>query len=95
VLASTRAGDGVKLVVIDLSTSANIDLAGVRMLSELHEELRRNGVSLSLAEVHGAVRDLSEAEGLQTKIPGIDQRLGVAALIRRGESASPEGDRGA
>ena len=95
VLAHVRQGDGVKLVVVDLSTSANIDLAGVRMLSELHEELRRNGVSLSLAEVHGAVRDLSEAEGLQMKIPGIDQRLGVAALIRRGESEPPEGHRGA
>ncbi len=73
----------VKLVVLDLSTSANIDLAGVHMLQELHERLTGAGVSLKLAEVHGAVRDLSHAEGLQTQIEGIDHRLGVAALIER------------
>jgi MFS superfamily sulfate permease-like transporter len=88
VLASARQRDGVKLVVVDLSTSANIDLAGVRMLSELHEELRRDSRSLGLAEVHGAVRDLSQAEGLQGRIPGVDQRLGVAALIQRWENES-------
>ncbi len=75
--------DSVKLVVLDLSTSANIDLAGVHMLQELHERLTGAGVSLKLAEVHGAVRDLSHAEGLQTQIEGIDHRLGVAALIER------------
>jgi len=83
VLASMRNREVVKLVVIDLSTSANIDLAGVRMLSELHAELEQAGATLELAEVHGVVRDLSQAEGLHHRIRGIDQRLGVPALIQR------------
>jgi ABC-type transporter Mla MlaB component len=34
-------------MVIDLSTSANIDLAGVRMLSELDEELKQTNGSIA------------------------------------------------
>ena len=79
--------DSVKLVVIDLSTSPNIDLAGVRMLAELEEQLTRAGVLLKLAEVHGVVRDLSQAEGLQMRIQGIDQRWSVAALIEQWKEA--------
>ncbi|HXZ80170.1 MAG TPA: SulP family inorganic anion transporter, partial [Terriglobales bacterium] len=79
--------DSVKLVVIDLSTSPNIDLAGVRMLGELGEQLTQAGVPLKLAEVHGAVRDLSQAEGLDTRFQGIDQRWSVAALIEQWKGA--------
>lgn len=80
-LERMRQCSPVDLMVIDLSTSANIDLAGVRMLSELDEELKQTGVSLGLAEVHGEVRDLLHAEGLASRIPGIAQRTRIGALI--------------
>jgi ABC-type transporter Mla MlaB component len=69
--------------VVDLSTSANIDLAGVRMLRELDEQIMQAGASLALAEVHGEVRDLLHAEGLETRIPGIARRMRIAALIEQ------------
>jgi ABC-type transporter Mla MlaB component len=78
-----RQRGAVEVVVIDLSTSANIDLAGVRMLSELNEQVAQAGASLALAEVHGDVRDLLHAEGLETRIPGIVQRMRIAALIEQ------------
>jgi SulP family sulfate permease len=81
VLEHARKQGVVELVVIDLSTSANIDLAGVRMLSELDEQVAQAGASLVLAEVHGDVRDLLHAEGLETRIPGVAQRMSIAALI--------------
>jgi sulfate permease, SulP family len=81
-LSAMRQRDSIRLVVIDLSTSANIDLAGVRMLRELHEQLKQAGVSLNLAEVHGAVRDLARAEELHTLIRGVDQRLEIGALVQ-------------
>jgi len=90
VLLRVRQGERVKLVVIDLSTSPNIDLAGVRMLGQLHDQLKQAGVFLGLAEVHGSLRDLAQAEGLHTRIPGADQRLGVAALIQRCEDAATQ-----
>jgi SulP family sulfate permease len=77
---------GIELLVIDLSTSANIDLAGVRMLSELDRQVTGLGASLALAEVHGDVRDLLHAEGL-TRIPGIAQRMRVGALIEQRQRA--------
>jgi sulfate permease, SulP family len=79
----------VDLVVIDLSTSANIDLAGVRMLSELDEQVTKAKASLALAEVHGEVRDLLQAEGLGVRIPGIAQRMKIDALIAQRKQALP------
>ena len=87
VLEQARRQGDVELVVIDLSTSANIDLAGVRMLSELDEQVAQGGASLMLAEVHGDVRDLLHAEGLETQIPGIAQRMSIAALIEQRKRA--------
>ena len=87
VLEHVRRRGVVELVVLDLSTSANIDLAGVRMLSELDEQVAQAGASLVLAEVHGDVRDLLHAEGLETRIPGIAQRMSIAALIEQRKRA--------
>jgi len=87
VLDRVRRHGAVELVVIDLSTSANIDLAGVRMFSELDEQVAQAGASLALAEVHGDVRDLLHAEGLEIRIPGIDQRMSIAALIEHRKRA--------
>ncbi len=81
ILSQALAQAGLKLVILDLSTSANIDLAGGRMLSDLNRELAARGVKLALAEVHGDVRDLLQAEGLQEHVEGIEQRMGVVALI--------------
>jgi SulP family sulfate permease len=89
VLERMRQHGQVELVVIDLSTSANIDLAGVRMIRELDEQVARVGASLALAEVHGEVRDLMLAGGLETRIPGITQRMRIAALIEQRKQKLP------
>jgi sulfate permease, SulP family len=81
ILNQASAYSDVKLVILDLSTSANIDLAGGRMLRDLHRELMARGATLKLAEVHGDVRDMLRAEALQQQIEGIEQRIGVAALV--------------
>lgn len=71
----------VQRVVIDLSTSPNIDIAGARMLAELNGRLTDAGVTLSLAEMHGALRDLVEAEGSLRSLEGCARRIGIAALL--------------
>jgi MFS superfamily sulfate permease-like transporter len=81
ILGQVGTYSDLKLVILDLSTSANIDLAGGRMLSDLHRELEARGAKLKLAEVHGDVRDMLRAEGLQEHVEGIEQRMGVAALV--------------
>jgi len=91
ILDYVRRSSSVNLVIIDLSTSPNIDLGGARMLDQLHEQLMKSGASLKLAEVHGSLRDLLQAEGLHTKIIGIEQRLRTAALLERREQVSRAG----
>jgi sulfate permease, SulP family len=81
ILSQAGSYSDLKLVILDLSTSANIDLVGGRMLSDLHRELAARGAILKLAEVHGEVRDMLQAEGLQERIEGVEQRVGVAALV--------------
>jgi high affinity sulfate transporter 1 len=70
-----------RLVVIDLSTSPYVDLAGARMLSELHDQLAENGINLKLAEMHGGVRDLLRAEGLIQRLGGFERRMSISDLI--------------
>jgi len=88
ILDDVRRRSSVNLVIIDLSTSPNIDLGGARMLGQLHEQLRKSGASLKLAEVHGSLRDLLQAEGLHTRIFGIEQRLQTTALLEVPEQSS-------
>jgi anti-anti-sigma factor len=88
-LRRVRQHGAVRLLVVDLSTSANIDIAGARMLSELDRQVAEAGASLAVAEVHGDVRDLLHAEGLQKRIPGIARRTTIGALIRQGMQVPP------
>ena len=53
-----EAGEGLRVVVWDLSTSPYIDIAGVRMLAEVARELAARGIALRLADAHATVRDL-------------------------------------
>ena len=71
----------LRLVICDLSTSPNIDLAGARMLLELQTELAKRGVILRLVEAHASVRDLLRIEGAEDRVGRIDRFATVADVI--------------
>jgi len=71
----------VRLVVCDLSASPYIDLAGSRMLHELHKELNARGIMLRVIGAHGWVRDLLRADGVGEKVGGIDRTLTIDRLL--------------
>ncbi|MBV8585791.1 MAG: STAS domain-containing protein, partial [Verrucomicrobia bacterium] len=71
----------LRLVVCDLSTSPNIDVAGARMLLELHTELAKRGLILRLVEAHASVRDLLRIEGVEDRVGRIDRFSTVADVI--------------
>jgi len=78
-LAAGR-GEGLRLVVWDLSTSPYIDIAGARMLAELAHEFAARGVALRLAEAHAVVRRLvHEESGLDVGATGV--RVAVDEVI--------------
>jgi len=74
------AGD-IRLVVCDLSASPHIDLAGSRMLHQLHLDLARRGVALRIVGARGRVRDLLRAEGIGEKVGGLDRLVTLGDLL--------------
>jgi sulfate permease, SulP family len=98
------APGAVKLVVCDLSAAPYIDLAGSRMLHELHDKLTSQGIALRVVGAHGSVRDLLRADGVEVKVGGIGRAVTLAALLRpaadqdqsapaiAGNSAPPKAD---
>src|SRR5438034_1135928 len=68
-----EAARDIRLVVCDLSASPHIDLAGARMLHQLHLDLARRGIALRIVGARGRVRDLLRAEGIGEKVGGLDR----------------------
>jgi high affinity sulfate transporter 1 len=68
VLTTLRKSSDVRLVACDLSASPYIDLAGARMLIDLHDELASRQVAFCVVGAHAQLRDLLRAEGLAEKI---------------------------
>jgi sulfate permease, SulP family len=71
----------IRLVVCDLSASPIVDLAGSRMLHELHAELERHGIALRIVGAHGSVRDLLRADGLSEKVGGLERGVSLIGLV--------------
>lgn len=71
----------VSVVILDLSASPGIDLAGVHLLLQLASTLEARGIAFRLAEVRGKVRDMISAEGVAGRL-GIGERgLSVAEIV--------------
>jgi sulfate permease, SulP family len=71
----------IRLVVCDLSASPYIDLAGSRMLHELHGELAARGIALRIVDARGRVRDLLRADGIGEKVGGIERIVTLDSLL--------------
>jgi MFS superfamily sulfate permease-like transporter len=80
------AGEGLRLVVWDLSSSPYVDIAGARMLGEVQRELAGAGASLRLVDARAAVRDLLRAE-IGTSVGEVTRRLSIDDAIT--EAATP------
>ncbi len=76
------AGAEVRLVICDLSASPYLDLAGSRMLNELHSELATLGIKLRVVGAHGLVRDLLRADGMAEKLGQFDRAASIDSLLR-------------
>jgi MFS superfamily sulfate permease-like transporter len=76
-----EAACDIRLVVCDLSASPHIDLAGSRMLHQLHLEFARRGVALRIVGARGRVRDLLRAEGIGEKVCGLDRLMTLDDLL--------------
>jgi len=77
-----RSNSGtLSLVVCDLSTSPVVDLAGARMLAQLHGDLKAAGIRLRLVGAHASVRDILRAERIEESIGYFGRRITGADVI--------------
>lgn len=83
-LPSAEAAN-IRLVVCDLSASPFIDLAGSRMLHELHAELESRGIALRIVGARSYLRDFLRADGIGKKVGGLDRAATIHDLIRDAE----------
>jgi MFS superfamily sulfate permease-like transporter len=83
VVAQLRGSDSstVRMVICDLSASPFIDLAGSRMLRQLHGELARRGIVLRIVGARGRVRDLLRADGVADLVGGLRRLATVDELL--------------
>src|SRR5712675_1182 len=72
----------VGLAICDLSAAPYVDLAGSRMLHELHAELVSRGITLRIIGAHGSARDLLRADGIERKVGGLDRTLTLDGALR-------------
>jgi sulfate permease, SulP family len=86
VLGALRESSGIKLVACDLSASPFIDLAGARMLHDLHEELAARHVALCIVGAHAQLRDLLRADGLAEKTDSRDWMRTLDSVLGDGET---------
>jgi MFS superfamily sulfate permease-like transporter len=81
VLAKVDATPRIKLVVCGLSSSPFIDLAGVRMLSDLHGELASRGIAFQIVGARGQVREVLQADGMAEKTDSANWTRRIDSLL--------------
>jgi len=84
-----------RIVICDLSTSPNIDMAGAQMFLSLQAELEKLGIALRIVEARSKVRDMLRLEGVEEKVGRIDRFTTLAEAIedfRGGEQSQASSD---
>jgi SulP family sulfate permease len=74
-------GAPIRLVICDLSTSPNVDLASVRMLGDLAKDLAARGIAFELVEAHSSVREILRTSGFKEKLGNVGREVSLADAI--------------
>jgi MFS superfamily sulfate permease-like transporter len=70
-----------KLVLLDLSAAAYVDMHGALMLAELAGELTAAGIRFQAVEARSGVRDRLRAEGVDAKLGAVSRLTSVADAV--------------
>ena len=84
------SGEGLRLVVWDLSTSPYVDIAGARLIAETQRELAARGVALRLVDAHAQVRELVR-KAVGPAVGEVSRRISIEdalAAAREGAAAA-------
>lgn len=81
-----------KLVVLDLSAAAYVDMHAAQMLAELAGELTATGIRVQAVEARSSVRERLRSEGVDAKLGGIDRFTTVADAVEAAQKPNPLGN---
>lgn len=70
-----------RLVILDLSAAAHVDMHGAHALASLAEELAAKGIRIQAVEPRSSVRDRLRREGVDEKLGGINRFTSVADAV--------------
>jgi high affinity sulfate transporter 1 len=70
-----------KLVVLDLSAAARMDLQSAHSLAGMADELNAQGIRFQAVEARSFVRDRLRSEGVDARLGGIDRFTSVADVV--------------
>jgi sulfate permease, SulP family len=71
----------LKCVILDLSTSPYVDMAGARIIKKLYLDLQAKGISFKIAEAHARVRDMLRTEEVEFLLGHISRKVTVDDLV--------------
>jgi sulfate permease, SulP family len=71
----------IKLVVLDLSASPHMDMQSAHALADLSREFSAAGLRTLLVEARSSVRDRLRAEGVDSRVGGVDRFTSVADVV--------------
>lgn len=81
-----------KLLILDCSSISDIDTNGLNALQELHDELKIQGIELSMAGLIGPARDLLNTSGLTAQIGVQHQFLNIYDAVQFFKADGSESD---
>lgn len=71
-----------RLVVLDLSNTAYVDMQAAHSLAHLARELRAQGIEIQTVEAHASVRDRFRGEGIDADLGGLSRHKTVAEVVQ-------------
>ena len=81
VLGRVQIDPELRRVVYDLSNTPYVDVAGARMLRQLHVELANNKIELRVVGAHSEVRDRLRFEKLQDWVGPINRHVSLREAV--------------
>ena len=77
----TESATPIKVVILDLSTSAYIDSSGARFIKSLFLNLQARGIIFKVAEAHSEVRDILRFENVEHLLGHVSHRDSIQDII--------------
>ena len=77
----SRSEKPLKYVILDLSTSPYVDIAGAKLVKKLYQDLKARGISFKIGEAHSRVRDLLRMEEIEFLMGHISRKVTVDDLV--------------